>query len=144
MRNQKTSRAERNNSPLEGSRKPGAPGGRSMSLPARAKTAPATPASNYRKGVLAEHVDEIRRLAEAGMRSSNVARRYGVTCAAITELLGGKSYRRKNRRFSQCGYCNGQIAVSGSATRNICERCSDRICPKIYDRDRDPIDTLPA
>jgi hypothetical protein len=138
MRNQKTSRA-RVCPRSDGSRKPGAPGGRSAGLPARAKADPAKPAN--KKGVLADHVDEIRRLAQAGMRQSNIARKVKVTSPAIRKLLGGGSYKRRGRwarRQTQCTYCRDNIPVNGASTKSICDSCALRMSSKVtvYDRDK--------
>jgi hypothetical protein len=139
VRNQvsKPSRAERSNSPLDGSRNTGRPGRKARSSTRRGPAAPAN-----KKGVLDGSEQEIRTLYAdgKGRRISNIARTFNVSITAIRKVLGltGKKTRLGGKRQSKCCQCWAPMAISAGGARGFCESCVQRACETItiYDRER--------
>jgi NADH pyrophosphatase NudC (nudix superfamily) len=111
----------------------------------RPRAVSATAPANGRRKLTDQLKEEIRALRSQGVSLRTIAKRVGIVHSGVYALLRRDSApksSRWSRRYSNCGYCGDQIAVGGSVTRSVCERCTDRLCPTIW-RAGDPIEALP-
>ena len=111
--------------------------------PGARSSAPAP--ANGRRKLTDQLKEEIRALHAQGVSLREIGKRVGIVHSGVYALLKqdrAPKPRRWSRRYSNCGYCGDQIAVGGSVTRSVCERCTDRLCPTIW-RAGDPIEALP-